>query len=118
MGELVTGRPIFSALDENELLEFIMMIVDLPNKEMIDKAKKKSKFFDKDYNLIRSKQSRLQNAQKKSFPIKQQLSTIDTELIDFIEVFCIVNCFQRCLEITPALRMTPEEALKHPWLDQ
>jgi len=55
MGELVTGRPIFSALDENELLEFIMMIVDLPNKEMIDKAKKKSKFFDKDYNLIRSK---------------------------------------------------------------
>jgi dual specificity tyrosine-phosphorylation-regulated kinase 2/3/4 len=55
MGELVTGRPIFPALDENELLEFIMMMVGLPNKEMIDKAKKKSKFFDKDYKFIRSK---------------------------------------------------------------
>jgi len=31
----------------------------------------------------------------------------DEEFIDFIE---------RCLEIDPAERITPEEALRHPWI--
>ena len=55
LAELVTGRPIFPALDENELLEFFIMMIGLPDHEMIDKAKKKSKFFDKDGKFIRSK---------------------------------------------------------------
>lgn len=55
LGELVTGRPLFPALDENELLEFFIMMIGLPNYEMIEKAKKRSKFFDKDGKIIRSK---------------------------------------------------------------
>jgi hypothetical protein len=31
MAELMTGRPLFPALDENELLEFIIMIIGLPS---------------------------------------------------------------------------------------
>ena len=70
MAELVTGRPIFPAIDENELVEFFIMMVGLPDQEMIDKAKKKSKFFDKDGKVIRSKQTRLNNTNKKQFPIR------------------------------------------------
>lgn len=55
MAEMVTLRPIFPAIDENELLEFFIMMIGLPNSEMIDKAKKRSKFFDKDGKIIRSK---------------------------------------------------------------
>lgn len=41
VAELATGRPLFPALDENELLEcFIMMLGEVPA-SMIAKAKKK-----------------------------------------------------------------------------
>jgi len=55
LAELTTGRPLFPAVDENELLEFIIMMIGLPTAEMIDKAKKKSKFFDKHGKFIKSK---------------------------------------------------------------
>lgn len=87
---------------------------------MIDRAKKRTKFFDKEGKIIRSKQSRVANTQKKSYPIKTAIyCDDDPEFIDFIEVKLIVllNIYmQKCLEIDPDLRITPEQALKHPWL--
>ena len=59
LAELLTGRPLFPAVDENELLEFFIMMIGVPTSEMIDKAKKKTKFFDKGGKFIKSKQSRL-----------------------------------------------------------
>ena len=56
---MTTGKPLFPALDENELLELFMMIIGQPSFSMIEKAKKKNKFYDKDMVLIRSKHSRL-----------------------------------------------------------
>lgn len=60
--ELTTGRPLFPAIDENELLELFIMVIGIPPPEMIEKAKKKSKFFDKNGKFVRSKQSRIQNS--------------------------------------------------------
>jgi hypothetical protein len=41
VAELVTGRPLFPALDENELIEcFVMMLGEIPD-HMLPKAKKK-----------------------------------------------------------------------------
>jgi hypothetical protein len=59
VAELTTGRPLFPAIDENELLELFIMMIGLPSAQMIDKAKKKSKFFDKNGKVVRSKQSRI-----------------------------------------------------------
>ncbi len=86
MAEMVTGRPIFPAVDENELVEFFIMMIGLPTPEMIDKAKKRNKFFDKDGKIIRSKQTRIQNAAKKSFPLKQAIDYKDNDFIDLVEV--------------------------------
>jgi len=36
IAELYTGRPLFPAIDENELLEFFCLIVGRPNHRMID----------------------------------------------------------------------------------
>jgi dual specificity tyrosine-phosphorylation-regulated kinase 2/3/4 len=55
VAELTTGRPLFPAVDENELLEFFVMMIGLPSHEMVERAKKKSRFFDKDMKLIRSR---------------------------------------------------------------
>ena len=64
---------------------------------MVEKAKKKSKFFDKDMKLIRSKHSRLnKNLRKKSFPLKEAVYTDgDMELLDFLEVIFIYLYFYR-----------------------
>lgn len=70
MAELTSGRPLFPAIDENELLELFIMMIGLPSQLMIDKAKKKQKFFDKNGKVIRSKQSRVPHTQKKSYPLK------------------------------------------------
>lgn len=46
VAELYMGGPIFPGLDENELMEFHALICGIPPQQMIEKAKKKDKFFD------------------------------------------------------------------------
>lgn len=41
IAELKTGRPIFPAIDELELLELIVMMIGMPSEEMLKKSKKK-----------------------------------------------------------------------------
>ena len=57
MVELLVGEPLFPGIDENELLEFFIVTVGHPTKEMIKKSTKLSQFYDKDMNLIRSPKS-------------------------------------------------------------
>lgn len=46
VAEMITGRPLFPALDENELMEcFVMMFGDLPN-ALLNRAKKRRQFYD------------------------------------------------------------------------
>jgi dual specificity tyrosine-phosphorylation-regulated kinase 2/3/4 len=65
IAELKSGRPLFPAVDENELLEFFIMMIGIPTSEMVERAKKKARFFDKDHKLIRSKNSRISNTTKR-----------------------------------------------------
>lgn len=55
MAELTTGRALFPGIDENEMLELFILTIGLPPKQMIDKAKKRTKFFDREGKVIRSK---------------------------------------------------------------
>lgn len=41
LAELFTKRPLFPAIDENELLEFFILIIGMPSAAMVDKAKKR-----------------------------------------------------------------------------
>jgi len=110
MAELKTGRPLFPALDENELLEFFVMMVGLPSNDMIEKCKKKNKFFDKDGKLLRSRQSRLKGQSKKSYPLRRAVDHDPKEEGDYIDFL------EKCLDLDPDRRLTPEQALDHPWL--
>lgn len=61
VSELYSGVPLFPGVDENELLEFHILLAGNPPQEMIDKAKKKDKFFqiNNGYKIKRSPNSRL-----------------------------------------------------------
>jgi len=63
--ELITGKPLFPAKDENELLEYFTCILGEIPEHMVLSAKKYSQFFKKEtsflgyvsHQLIRSKES-------------------------------------------------------------
>jgi serine/threonine protein kinase len=63
--ELITGKPLFPAHDENELLEFMVLTVSRVPEKMLENAKKCKQFYVKkndffsfyQYELIRSKES-------------------------------------------------------------
>jgi len=86
--ELVTGRPLFPAINEKELLEFYVIRIGMPPQEMINKCRKKKIFFDSSGRLIRSRMSRIPPGSKeRSDTIRKTLSKQDDEdFIDFIEV--------------------------------
>ena len=88
LAELVTGRPIFPAIDEHELLELFIVRVGMPPEDMINQCHKRKYFFDKNHQLIRSKRSRVPKGSREgSDPIKSVLySEDDDDFIDFIEV--------------------------------
>jgi serine/threonine protein kinase len=59
LAELYSGRPLFPALDENELLEFFTLIIGKTPLHMIHNAKKRHKFFNRNDFVIPSIKSRL-----------------------------------------------------------
>lgn len=91
MAELVTGTPLFPAVNEKELLEFFIIRIGLPPEEMIEKARKRKIFFDPNGKLIRSKMSRIPtNSEPRTDTIRRVLhKENDDNLIDFIEVSII-----------------------------
>lgn len=88
LAELVTGRPLFPAIDENELLELFIVRIGMPPEEMIKKCKKRKYFFTTTNKLVRSKKSRVPpDAGEASETIRRALySEGDDDFIDFIEV--------------------------------
>jgi dual specificity tyrosine-phosphorylation-regulated kinase 2/3/4 len=86
--ELCTGRPLFPAVDENELLEFFRMRIGMPSKDMIQNCRKRKVFFDRNNRLIPSKNSRLpEGSRERSCTIREALfSEEDPDFLHFIEV--------------------------------
>lgn len=85
MAELLTGRPLFPALDENELLEFMIMIIGIPPSMMVERAKKKNKFYTKDNQLIISTKCRLARAKRQHLPLSEAIESEDWEFVDFLK---------------------------------
>ena len=105
LSELRTGRPLFPAVDENELLEFFVMIIGMPPSDMIEKAKKKARFFNpKDNSLIRSKMTRLKDSFEGSYNLRQivQVENDENQFIEFLEVrfLIFILCLRDALSST------------------
>ena len=86
--ELSTGRPIFPAQDENELLELIKIRIGMPPLDMIESCGKRKQFFDSRNQLIKSKRSRIpNNTPERCYPINKALySEDDPDFLNFVEV--------------------------------
>ncbi|KXS16268.1 kinase-like protein [Gonapodya prolifera JEL478] len=107
LAELFTGYPLFPGENEQEQLACIMEVKGVPDKEFIDRGTRKKLFFDS------SSQPRLypNSKGKKRRPSTKTLPAVlrctDQAFLDFID---------RCLVWDPHRRMTPNQALEHPWI--
>ncbi|XP_051626687.1 dual specificity tyrosine-phosphorylation-regulated kinase 4 isoform X2 [Manacus candei] len=109
IAELYTGYPLFPGENEVDQLACIMEVLGLPPADLIQASSRKRTFFD-------SKgfpKSVTNSKGKKRCPDSKDLSTVlkthDAGFLDFLK---------GCLMWEPALRMTPDEAMKHSWIQE
>jgi dual specificity tyrosine-phosphorylation-regulated kinase 2/3/4 len=108
VAELHSGYPIFPGSGENEQLERIMEYLGAPPLSMIMKSRRRVLFFDSSNNPRFSSYSHgKQRGPASSRNLANFLGTKDPDFLDFVS---------RCLDLDPATRMTPDEALQHPWI--
>lgn len=117
--ELLTGRPLFPAKDENELIEyFIVTIGSIPENIYIN-SKKYKQFFQKSISFLGYTSHNLIRCKESCFDINKSLKSgsqslryllagknIEEDIVDFME---------KCLVFEKDLRLAPEDALNHQW---
>ncbi|XP_076388018.1 uncharacterized protein LOC100876289 isoform X2 [Megachile rotundata] len=108
LAELYTGCPLFPGEDEIEQLACIMEVLGLPPEHIINHASRRRLFFDPKGSprCITNSKGKKRWAGSKNLAIA--LRCTDTLFVDFVS---------RCLEWDPKKRMTPDEAMRHEWLN-
>ncbi|XP_037082345.1 dual specificity tyrosine-phosphorylation-regulated kinase 4-like, partial [Pollicipes pollicipes] len=107
LAELHTGFPLFPGENEVEQLACIMEVLDLPSEELTMHASRRRLFFDSRGNPRTITNTKGRRRRPASRPLAAALKTTDPVFVDFIE---------KCLTWDPARRLTPEEAVRHPFL--
>ncbi|CAH0557160.1 unnamed protein product [Brassicogethes aeneus] len=107
LAELFTGYPLFPGENEVEQLACLMEVLGPPPDEVIQGATRRRLFFDSRGNprCITNSKGRKRKPNSKNLSIALRCN--DQLFIDFIS---------RCLEWNPKRRLSPDEALRHPWI--
>lgn len=112
--ELANGYPIFPASSEGELLERIIEYLGPVPQDVLAKGKRVIKFYD-EANELRPNLSKKGRPRKKPFSRSLQNFLRTSEDPQEQMFFHLVS---RCLEYNPSKRITPREALEHPWMQK
>lgn len=124
LAELLTGYPLLPGEDEADQLACIIELVGMPGQKLLDASKRAKNFVSsKGYpryctvttlpdgttvlNAGRSRRGKVRGAPgSKDWSVALK-GADDSLFLDFLK---------QCLEWDPTLRMTPSQALRHPWL--
>jgi len=124
MVELLTGRPLFAAKNERDLVLYMMEVLGLPESHLLDRAQRTSEFFSKTglrsnsstaatprqkYCSLRVVDRRGRRREPSTVDLASAMLHTDDDMIDFV---------RKCLTWDPAARLTPADALGHPFLQQ
>ncbi|XP_075921889.1 dual specificity tyrosine-phosphorylation-regulated kinase 3-like [Petromyzon marinus] len=103
VAKLATDRELFLSFSRDDHLACCIEILGMPPKEMVEKARKRAAYFDEAGQPHCPARKRL----PASVPLHLVLRGCGAQLVAFIS---------SCLQWDPELRMTPEQALSHGWL--
>ncbi|CAB3384521.1 Hypothetical predicted protein [Cloeon dipterum] len=109
LAELYTGYPLFPGENEMEQLACVMEILGLPPKSVLAAATRRRLFFDSKGQPRCITNSKGRKRKPSSKDLSSAIRCSDRLFVDFIS---------QCLEWDASKRMTPDEASKHPWLNQ
>lgn len=104
--ELFLGKPLFAGKSELEQLLLIIRVIGPPPRELLNKASKKSLFFDSKFE-IKDECGEGTELAGNLGPLRSILKGCCEDFIEFV---------QKCLAWMPRQRITPLEALDHPWI--
>lgn len=124
LAELLSGRALFPGENEADQLSCILEVLGMPPKHLLANSKRAKMFFNSEgyprYCTIRNMsdgtvvlvggQSR--RGKPRGPPGSKSLS----KALDGCNDPLFLNFIRGCLEWDPEKRLTPAEALKHPWL--
>ena len=106
MLELLTGYPIFPGESEVEQLAYIMEYLGEPPKELLEISTRKKLFFNVDGSPKIVPNSR----GKKRYPGTRSLPELPDN--------SLMNLIQRSLAWDPRERLNPDDAIRHPWIQE
>ncbi|XP_019944422.2 dual specificity tyrosine-phosphorylation-regulated kinase 4-like [Paralichthys olivaceus] len=100
IAELHCGVRLFNGCDHPCVFAMIMEVLGLPPMGLLVGAPKRKNYFDS---------NGIPYIRKCRIALATKLATRNNNFINFIE---------RCLEYDPKWRMTPKQALQHPWIHE
>ncbi|KAI8645132.1 kinase-like domain-containing protein [Parasitella parasitica] len=125
--ELFTGKILFPGRSNNQMLKHIMELKGrFPNK-MLRKAQFASDHFDEDFNFMSVEIDRItKNEVVKKTTILKPTRDVKTRILAATTpnmpdeenrlVAAFIDLLDKCLALGPDKRMTPHEALSHPFI--
>ncbi|KAG0046386.1 U4/U6 small nuclear ribonucleoprotein prp4 [Gryganskiella cystojenkinii] len=126
--ELFTGKFLFPGKTNNQMLKMMMDLKGPFSKKMIRKGEFYLNHFDEDCNFLSvevekvTKKDVIRKIQitKPTKDLKSRLMpyTMSMSPVDVIQVNHFINLLDRCLHLNPEHRITPLEALAHPFIKQ
>ncbi|KAJ3258370.1 Dual specificity tyrosine-phosphorylation-regulated kinase [Boothiomyces macroporosus] len=107
LAELFTGYPIFPGENENEQLACIMEIKGLPPSSLLATGSRTRTFFDSNNTPRSITNSKGKKRRPGSKTLSGVLRSTDMAFLDFLD---------KCFSWNPEQRITPKEALEHPFI--
>jgi dual specificity tyrosine-phosphorylation-regulated kinase 2/3/4 len=106
LAEMCTGKALFPAEDEVQLLLRQLELLGRLPRRLITRSPVKDKYFLPDYSvkLIADHAGKLHEPGSSS--LAERIGVDDQQLL---------NLLVRCLDLDPTTRLTADEALRHPW---
>jgi len=105
--ELDAGHPLFGAKNERDLVLMQAELLGAPQQRVLDAARRASEFFDSAGRPLRTTDRKGRVRLPGARPLREALKCTDSQFADFIS---------RCLTWDQKERMTPAEAIAHPWV--
>ncbi|KAK4518040.1 kti12, chromatin associated [Mucor velutinosus] len=125
--ELFTGKILFPGRSNNQMLKHIMELKGrFPNK-LLRKAQFTSDHFDEDFNFMSVEVDRItKNEVVKKMTILKPIRDVKARILAATTpnmpdeetrlVMAFIDLLDKCLVLSPDKRMTPHEALVHPFI--
>ncbi|KAF9126025.1 U4/U6 small nuclear ribonucleoprotein prp4 [Mortierella sp. 14UC] len=124
--ELFTGKILFSGRSNNQMLKHMMDLKGPFPKKMIRKGEFNQNHFDEDCNFLSVEVEKVTQKDvirtiqiaKPTKDLKARLMPYTNQMApaDVIQVNHFIQLLDRCLNLNPEQRITPQEALAHPFI--